>query len=279
MNATVDLHVHSTASDGELAPAEVVARASAAGLAAMALTDHDTIAGVPEARAAGERLGVRVVAGCEFSVAAPWGEMHLLGYLLPEHDPQLEAFLAVCRADRERRVGEMVDRLAGQGVRIGVDDVRAESRGGAMGRPHVARALVRLGHARGIQEGFDRWIGRGRVAYVEKRLPTLADVSRRVHQAGGLVSAAHLKDRGTRAVLKRLKAEGLDAVETRHPSHAGDTRANLTEHAEHLGLLRTGGSDWHGGEVDTTHGTIGSEQVPLEWLTALDAERARRVPA
>lgn len=257
----------------------MVARAKAAGLTAMALTDHDTLAGVPEARAAGERLGVRVVTGCEFSVAAPWGEMHVLGYLLPERDPQLETFLAECRTDRERRVGGMVDRLVGQGIKIGVDDVRQESRGGAMGRPHVARALVRLGHARGIQEAFDRWIGRGRVAYVDKRLPSFADVARRVHEAGGLVSAAHLKDRGSLAVLQRLKGEGLDAVETRHPSHAGDTRTNLTEHAERLGLLRTGGSDWHGGEGDATHGTIGSEQVPLEWLTALEAARTRQVSA
>lgn len=257
----------------------MVARAHRAGLQAMALTDHDTLAGLPEARAAGERLGVRVVVGCEFSTAAPWGEMHVLGYLLPENDPGLEAFLAECRTDRERRVGEMVDKLAGQGLRIGVDDVRAESRGGAMGRPHVARALVRLGHARGIQEGFDRWIGRGRVAYVDKRLPPFAEVARRVHQVGGLVSAAHLKDRGSRALLERLKGEGLDAVETRHPSHVGDTRTNISEYAERLGLLRTGGSDWHGGEGDATHGTIGSEQVPLEWLTALEAEQARRASA
>ena len=257
----------------------MVARARGGGLTAFAFPPLDTPAGGPVARPAGERLGVRVVTGCEFSVAAPWGEMHVLGYLLPESDPQLESFLADCRADRERRVGEMVDRLVGQGIRIGVDDVRAESRGGAMGRPHVARALVRLGHARGIQEGFDRWIGRGRVAYVDKRLPPFAEVARRVHQAGGLVSAAHLKDRGSHAVLQRLKGEGLDAVETRHPSHAGDTRTNLTEYAERLGLLRTGGSDWHGGEGDATHGTIGSEQVPLEWLTALETERTRRVPA
>lgn len=256
-----------------------MARARAAGLAAMALTDHDTLAGLPEARTAGARLGVRVVAGCEFSTAAPWGEMHVLGYFLPEDDADLEAFLAACRDDRERRVRAMIDRLAGAGVAIGVDDVRAESRGGAMGRPHVARALVRLGHARGVQETFDRWLGRGRVAFVDKRLPPFAEVAERVHRAGGLVSAAHLKDRGTRAVLERLKAEGLDAVETRHPSHAGDTRANLTECAERVGLLRTGGSDWHGGDGDATHGTIGSEQVPGEWLEALDAERARRVPA
>ncbi|MFI5235599.1 MAG: PHP domain-containing protein [Gemmatimonadales bacterium] len=263
--------MHSTASDGELAPAEVVARAHAAGLRAMALTDHDTLDGVAEARTAGERLGVRVVAGCEFSVGVAWGEMHILGYFLPEHDAALDQFLAECRTDRARRVGERVDRLNGLGVKIAVEDVRAEARGAALGRPHVARTLVRLGHARGVQETFDRWLGRGRGAYVEKRLPAFREVAERVHQVGGLVSAAHLKDRGTRAVLERLKAEGLDGVETRHPSHTGDSRTSLTESALALGLLRTGGSDWHGGEDDGIHGTIGSQEVPYEWLEALDA--------
>jgi predicted metal-dependent phosphoesterase TrpH len=219
---------------------------------------------------------VRVIGGCEFSVAAPWGEMHVLGYFLPDHDPALETFLAGCRADRERRVTEMVSRLFGLGIAITVDDVRAEARGGALGRPHVARTLVRLGHATGVQETFDRWLGRGRPAFVEKRLPSFAAVADQVHRAGGVVSAAHLKDRGTRATLERLRGEGLDAVETRHPSHHGDIRANLTELAEALGLLRTGGSDWHGGEGDATHGTIGSQDVPLAWLEVLEGEALRR---
>lgn len=278
LTATVDLHLHSTASDGELSPAEVVGRAHQAGVTAIALTDHDTLAGVAAARAAGDRVGLRVVAGCEFSTAAPWGEMHVLGYFLPEQDRVLDAFLADRRADRDRRAREMVDRLHGAGLAITMDDVRAETRGGAVGRPHVARTLVRLGHARGVQETFDRWLGRGRAAFVEKKLPPFAEVARQVHRAGGLVSAAHLKDRGTRTVLERLKGEGLDAVETRHPSHTGDTRANLTELAAQLGLLRTGGSDWHGDSGDSTHGVVGSQEVPAEWLALLDGERERRRP-
>lgn len=276
LSSTVDLHLHSTASDGELSPSEVVASAHQAGVAAIALTDHDTLAGLPEARAAGERLGVRIVAGCEFSTAAPWGEMHVLGYFLPEQDRGLDAFLADRRADRERRARAMVEKLAALGLRIGIDDVRTEARGGAVGRPHVARTLVRLGHARGVQETFDRWLGRGRAAYVEKKLPTFAQVAEQVHRVGGLVSAAHLKDRGSRPVLERFKGEGLDAIETRHPSHSGEMRANLTEVAERLGLLRSGGSDWHGGSGDATHGVVGSQEVPLEWLAALERERTRR---
>ena len=202
--------------------------------------------------------------------------MHVLGYFLPEQDRVLDAFLADRRADRDRRAREMVERLNAVGLTIGMDDVRAETRGGAVGRPHVARTLVRLGHARGVQETFDRWLGRGRPAFVDKHLPSFAQGAEQVHRAGGLLSAAHLKDRGTRVVLERLKGEGLDAVETRHPSHTGETRANLTELAERVGLLRTGGSDWHGDSGDATHGIVGSQQVPIEWLEALEAERDRR---
>lgn len=219
---------------------------------------------------------MRVIAGCEFSTAAPWGEMHVLGYFLPEQDRGLDAFLADRRADRERRARAMVDKLTALGLKIGIDDVRAEARGGAVGRPHVARTLVRLGHARSVQESFDRWLGRGRAGYVEKKLPSLAQVTEQVHRVGGLVSAAHLKDRGSRPVLERFKEDGLDAIETRHPSHSGDMRTNLTELAERLGLLRTGGSDWHGGRGDATHGVVGSEEVPAEWLAALEQERVRR---
>src|SRR5512147_1940275 len=138
----VDLHLHSTASDGAFPPGEVVTRAAAAGLAAMALTDHDTLEGLPAALAAGERLGIRVIAGCEFSVTAPWGEMHVLGFFLPVGWEPLERFLVRCRSDRERRGGEIVDRLNRLGIGLRLEDVLEQSQGGAVGRPHVARALV-----------------------------------------------------------------------------------------------------------------------------------------
>jgi 3',5'-nucleoside bisphosphate phosphatase len=275
---TVDLHVHSSASDGAFPPANVVGRAAAAGLVVVALTDHDTLAGVPAAIEAGRELGVRVVSGCEFSVAAPWGEMHVLGYFLPPGSAALERFLADCRADRERRGRAMVERLHRVGVALGEEDVLAEAVGGAVGRPHVARALVRRGHVATVGEAFDRYLARGRPAFVDKTLPAFASVAALVHRVGGLVSAAHLKERGTRSLLQQLQAQGLDAVETRHPSHDPDQRARLTDHALELGLLRTGGSDWHGESIgDESHGTIGSEQVPFEWLERL--ESARPAPA
>ncbi|MDX2194735.1 MAG: PHP domain-containing protein [Gemmatimonadales bacterium] len=277
MSALCDLHMHSTASDGALAPADVVARARAAGLAAIALTDHDSVGGVAEAQAAGERLGVRVVAGCEFAAAPPWdphGELHLLGYFLPIDDPRLDAFLAVQRAERGRRVRAMVARLAACGVRISEDAILDEAKGGSVGRPHVARALVKSGGARHVQDAFDRFIGRGRPAFVSKALPAVCEVTALVHALDGVVSVAHLKGEGTSVTAALLAADGVDALETRHPSHDGEARARLTDLALAHGLARTGGSDWHGDDGHPTHGGLGSQQVPLEWLERLEQRRA-----
>lgn len=254
----------------------MVRRARAAGLQAIALTDHDTLAGIPEALAAGERHGVRVVGGCEFSAVAPWGEMHVLGYFLPPASPALESFLERCRADRVRRAQAMVEHLCRLGLDLSFESVLQESAGGAVGRPHVARALVRHGGAIDLGDAFDRFLGRGRPAFVEKTLPAFREITELVHAVGGLVSVAHLKERGTRSFVQRLKDEGLDAVETRHPSHDPDLRARLTDIALGLGLLRTGGSDWHGDpEPGVTHGTIGSQAVPQEWLRRMDDVHAR----
>lgn len=272
----VDLHVHSTASDGSLPPETVVERAAAVGLSAIALTDHDTLAGVPGAEAAGLRHGLRVVGGCEFSSAAPWGEMHVLGYFLPSDSPVLETFLERCRADRVRRAREMVTRLNGIGIPLDYDHVMAQSKGGAVGRPHVARALVRQGYAEDVSNAFDRFLGRGRPAFVEKVLPPFREVADVVHGVRGVVSVAHVKERGTRAFLERLKHEGLDAVETRHPSHDPDVRGRLTEIARRIGLLTSGGSDWHGDpEPGESHGALGSQEVPADWLDRLDAARTK----
>src|SRR5690606_16451804 len=226
---TVDLHLHSTASDGQLEPEVVVERAARAGLAAIALTDHDTLAGVAAAQQAGHRLGVRVIGGCEFSVSAPWGEMHVLGYFLPPDSAELNEFLQRCREDRIRRGRAMAERLQALGVPVTFDDILAASGHGAVGRPHVARAIIAKGAARDLNDAFDRFLGRGRPAYVPKTLPPLREVTRIVHQVGGLLSAAHLKDRATRSVLERFRRDGLDAVETRHPSHGPDSgRASPT---------------------------------------------------
>ena len=251
----------------------VVERAKGAGLAAIALTDHDTLDGLPEAFAAGERLGVRIIGGCEFSVRVSWGEMHLLGYFLAPSDPDVEAFLAEARTGRLERALKMVEHLRAWGVDITEQDVIAEAAGAALGRPHVARALVRRGTVPDIQAAFEQFLGQGRRAYVEKVLPPFGEVASLVHRAGGVVSAAHLRDRGTRSALTTLKAEGLDAVEVRHPRHPPDIAAHLSDLASVLGLLKTGGTDWHGDEHDEGR-SLGSSAVPVEWLEKLEAARA-----
>jgi len=276
--ARIDLHLHTTASDGVLSPAAVVRTAASIGLQAIALTDHDTLAGVPEAVAEGERVSVRVVSGCEFSTAAPWGgEMHVLGYFLPVEAPELAEFLVRCRADRIRRGREMVDGLRAWGIDVTFEELEEAAQGAAIGRPHLARVLVKRGTVASVEEAFQVWLGRGRPAYVEKRLPTFADVAGVVHRVGGLVSAAHLKDRGTRSSLTLLREQGLDAIETRHPGHSDDARNRLAALAVALDLVCTGGSDWHGvPEGEGSHSMLGSEQVPASWLDQLEHRRAER---
>lgn len=270
----IDLHMHSTASDGALPPEDVVSLAAGAGLSAIALTDHDTLAGVPAAVAAGERLGIRVISGCEFSTQAPWGEMHVLGYFLPLESSAVEEFLVRCREDRERRGNEIVERLRKLGLKVTREDLMREADGASIGRPHVARALLRLGAVRTIQEAFDRYIGWNRPGFVEKRLPTFKAVAELVHTAGGVVSAAHLRDRANSAFLAELKSQGLDAVETRHPVHDPDQRSRLTDMALSLGLLRSGGSDWHAADQVSHPGAeMGGQDVPDEWLAELEGAR------
>ena len=255
----------------------MVRRAAELKLGAIALTDHDTLAGVSEAAAEGRRLGVRVVSGCEFSAAAGWGEIHVLGYFLPADDARLSAFLQRCREDRIRRGRAMVEGLQAWGIDVSFDDLAKETGNAAMGRPHLARALVRLGKVSSVDEAFAQWLAKGRPAYVEKRLPSFREVADLVHSSGGLVSVAHLKERGTRPVLSGFKEEGLDAVETRHPGHNGEVRARLTAVAETLDLLRTGGSDWHGDlDAESSHGLMGSQEVPVAWLELLDERVAGR---
>jgi predicted metal-dependent phosphoesterase TrpH len=260
-----------------LPPAAVVERAAALGLSAIALTDHDSVAGVPEAVAAGERLGVRVVSGCEFSSAAPWGEMHVLGYFLPTDHAGLLAFLRRCREDRIRRGRAMVEGLQAWGVDVSFDDLAAETGDAAMGRPHLARALVRLGKVESVDQAFQLWLAKGRPAYVEKRLPSFREVVDLVHLVGGIVSVAHLRDRATRATLTTFKDEGLDALEVRHPAHSVDMRARLADLANSLELRCSGGSDWHGDEdPEASHAMIGSQEVPADWLIPLELATGSR---
>jgi len=274
--ARVDLHCHSTASDGEYPPADVARRAQAAGLAAIALTDHDTTGGVPEATRAGEALGLRVVSGCEFSVKAPWGELHLLGYFLPPGHARLEEFLVGTRAARHRRAEQIVGHLRRLGVMIELADIVRVADGGAVGRPRVARVLVQRGVSVDMNDAFARYLGRGRPAYVEKPLPTLQQVTELVHAVGGVAVAAHLGDHGTEGQIRQFQEQGLDGLEVRHPSHSPGIERRLTGIAQRLGLAISGGSDWHGDmEVGDSHAPLGGMEVPLEWLEKLEERREK----
>ena len=248
--------------------------AQRAGLSAIALTDHDTTDGVAEAARAGAPLGVRVICACEFSTRAPWGEMHVLGYFLTAEDDRLQSFLVETRAARRRRGEQMVEKLQQLGLAIELADVAARAGNGAEGRPHVARALVDRGITGDINEAFERFIGKGRAAFVEKPLPTLERVTALVREVGGLSVAAHLGDHGTEPQIRQFVGQGLDGVEVRHPSHSVAVEARLTRIADRLDLVISGGSDWHGEtEFGTSHAALGGLEIPSAWLDRLEARR------
>lgn len=273
--AFVDLHMHSTASDGSRPATEVVEAAARARLAAIALTDHDTLAGVPEAQKAGERLGVRVVPGVELS-AHERDEVHMLGLHISRSEV-LEERLAGYREARRTRAERIVRRLNDLGVPVTMEGVLEHAGSGAIGRPHVARAIISLGRARDQREAFDRWLGFGRPAYVEKEYLAVRDAIELVHAAGGIAVLAHPGASATRARLESLRALGLDGVEVRHPSHTADDIARIGALADELELLPSGGSDWHGASEGTR--TIGCMNVPGSWLEKQDdflRERRKR---
>ena len=265
----VDLHMHSTASDGARAPEDVVAAAAAAGLSAIALTDHDTIAGVAAARAAAEPLGVRVITGVELSAYEGEREIHLLGLHL-ERPERIEGAMEEFRATRVTRAKEMVARLNAIGIPVTFEAVIAAAGGGAVGRPHVARAIVDGGWALDSREVFDRFIGHGKPANVPKQRLELRDAIEMVHDAGGLAIVAHPGQDFTRTRVERAVALGLDGLEVWHPSHSADEVRRLRALVDHFRLVASGGSDWHG----ATEGprVIGVMKVPM---TVLDAQMAR----
>jgi predicted metal-dependent phosphoesterase TrpH len=268
----VDLHLHSTASDGALPPEAVVRAARDAGLSAIALTDHDTVGGVAAAQREGEALGVRVIAGVELSAHDGKDEVHLLGLHLARVELMADALVRF-RDDRVSRAEQIVSKLNAIGVPLAVDAVLAEAGGGAVGRPHVARALVKGGFVADEREAFYRYLAAGKKAYVDKPRLEVADAVRLVHDAGGIIVWAHPGAEGRRERVERFAAAGLDGVEVRHPSHTPDDIERLGALADFLGLVRSGGSDWHG---QPGARAIGMMQVPAAWLEAQEARAAAR---
>ena len=272
----VDLHTHSTASDGARTPRDVVRAARELGLAALALTDHDTVDGLADARAEGQELGVRVVAGIELSAVEGDIETHVLGLHLQDTG-RLDAQLHGLRAMRLTRAERIVSRLNELGVRVTLEDVLLQSGGGAVGRPHIARALVNDGWATDMRDAFDRYLGNGKAAFVAKDRLSIGDAIAMIHAAGGLAILAHPGQSGNRKRIETLVGLGLDGVEVRHPSHNSEDVARLLALVEHFRLTPSGGSDWHG--VTEGGRTLGMMRVPMAWLDWQDrvvAERASR---
>jgi predicted metal-dependent phosphoesterase TrpH len=270
----VDLHAHSTASDGTATPTGAVEAAHRAGVVALALTDHDTLAGVPEAQVAADRLGLRLVPGVELSVHQEGVEVHLLGLHIRDV-AGLQAELEAIRDQRRLRAIAMVEKLAAAGAPIAIEAVLAEAAGGAIGRPHVARALVAAGHVKDQREAFDRFLAAGRPAYVDKARLEIADGIAMVHRAGGLAIIAHPGAEGRRERIEPLVPMGLDGLEVRHPSHSAEDVKRLDALAQHFGLVVSGGSDWHGAMQGPR--VLGAMRVPEAWLEAQDARLAARV--
>jgi predicted metal-dependent phosphoesterase TrpH len=286
----IDLHTHSDRSDGTDRPSELVARAAAAGLDVLALTDHDTAVGWDEARAAATDEGIGLVPGMEISCAHAGDGVHLLAYLLDPSYPPLAEELRRVLDGRSARLPAILDRLRGLGIDVTRDDVLAVSgSAAATGRPHVADALVAKGVVRDRTEAFDRFLAQGRPGYVSRYAADLVQMIRLVSRAGGVSVVAHPWGRHSRraldvATLTTLKEAGLAGLEVDHQDHDQATRAELRAVAGRLGLLRTGSSDFHGaGKLDCPLGANTTDPDQFERLLAAAAlaasESGRPTPA
>lgn len=245
----IDLHLHTTASDGRSTPEQLARELAAAGVTVAAVTDHDTTAAIAETRAHAEARGIRVIAGIEITAVQESEDVHMLGYGFDPGHPALVAFLGAQRADRRRRLEEMHAKLVALGVPVDIEaqmTASAEKTGKALGRPLLAAALVQAGYVRSIAEAFERYLGSGGPAFVARRGASPADVVALVHDAGGVVSVAHPGKLKSDALIESLAAAGLDAIEAHHPDHDAVATGAYRARAATLGLFVTGGSDFHG---------------------------------
>lgn len=265
-----DLHAHTRCSDGKLAPAELVRHARTAGLHALAVTDHDCIDGLDEALAEGERIGLRVITGIEMSVTVGLREAHLLGFCFDPGDRHLLDHLKLYRDIRTQRVERMVHRLTELGVPVTLEDVLDVADGAVLGRPHVATAVVRKKHAVAEQDVFENYLKEGAPGYVAKPPFPAEEAIKMLHRAGGVAVLAHPGHWTSESAIKHLVKSGLDGLETVHPSHDHTLRQYYRRLARDLGLIETGGSDYHGfREVDQEN--LGRYSIPFVLLEGLEA--------
>lgn len=269
MRDKIDLHLHSTASDGTFTPTELMELAAREGYLAVALADHDTLQGVAEARARARQLGLIYLPCVELSIGTDVG-IHLLAYGVDEKTPRMQAMLEGMRLDREERTRKMAQKLKEAGYAVDYDDVRAKV-DGVVGRPHLAQALVECGAAKTVPECFIRFIGKNAPFYVERRKIPSQEGIQTVLEAGGIPTLAHpgqlrLSVQELYAHIGKLRDMGLKGLECYHNSHDPQMQDLLRDYSSRLGLLVTGGSDFHG----ATKPTVGFGSGTERWLDAMD---------
>ena len=277
MTNYIDLHTHSTASDGIYSPTELLQRAKDSGLRVLALTDHDSTGGLDEAAQAARKLDIDFIPGIEINTDVSGGEVHVLGYF-PEHQrPAFQAVLQVLRDARERRGQRMVELLNEHGINIAWERVRQIAQG-AVGRPHVAKALLEAGYVQTIGEAFDKYIGKGCYANVPRYKLTPEDAVGLITSANGLPVIAHPADLPgideLRNWLPGLCEAGMVGLETYYGPYTPEQEQTLRALADEYGLIPTGGSDFHGPGIHPT--PLGGRPVPYEAVERLKAEAAKR---
>ncbi len=248
---TIDLHAHTTASDGDHTPTQLVELARAVGLTSLAITDHDTTEGISEAVKTGEALGVEIVPGIELSAEITRGQCHLLGLFIDPKDVPLQSRLKEIVEKRNRRNEEIVEKIQGAGIDFTLEEVKEAAGGEIVARPHFARLLIQKGVYSTVQEAFDLGLARGGRFYVERARIGQAEAISLIHGAGGAAFLAHpnnlkLSPEATEVALLNLRDQGLDGIEARYNLHSPEDNARYLDFASRNGLLTSGGSDYHG---------------------------------
>jgi predicted metal-dependent phosphoesterase TrpH len=269
----IDLHTHSRASDGEYSAADLASRVAAAGIGVWGLCDHDTVAALPEAGEAAHRMGLRLVPGIELSAFLDSKEIHLLGHFIDPVHPTMRSFEDFLAVRRRIRMEQIVEKLGRLGVRVTAADIEKYSGGKTIGRPHVARAIVAVGAAATVKEAFDRFIGEGRPAYVQRYRLEAEEAVRLVRGAGGTTTVAHPGvSKLERHDLVRIRAAGVDGLEVHHADHVPSLREKFMRIAEELDLVPTAGSDYHGVTISPDR-RLGEITMAAEDLARLEARR------
>ncbi len=274
-----DLHMHTTASDGELDPQELVAACANAGLSVIAVTDHDSIESVVPAMEAAQSHGLKVISGVELSTELEGAEVHILGYFFDPMDEEFSGWLQSLQNTRYTRAQMILEKLDHYGLQVDFEVVRAIAGDGAIGRPHIARAMVECGVIESYQAAFDYWIGDGKPACIAKSVQAPEELIEHIHAAGGLAVLAHPGKDVTVDRMRMLKRAGLDGIEVWHPRHSPLARKILLDVARRFGLLITGGSDLHLRErIADSLGTYG---VTAEIVNKLElyAQKRSRTPS